>query len=66
MKVKLNFASDNIFNGNLKNFFKLVLDVSEDRKKISSNDKPVFLIPVIDRSGSMSSPASKDFNYSKP
>lgn len=64
MKVKLNFASDNIFNGNLKNFFKLVLDVSEDRKKISSNDKPVFLIPVIDRSGSMSSPASKDFNYS--
>lgn len=64
MKIKLNFASDNIFNGNLKNFFKLVLDVSEDKKKISSNDKPVFLIPVIDRSGSMSSPASNNCSHS--
>lgn len=60
MKVNLSFASDNIFNGNLKNFLKLTLDVSEDKKKHSKEStKPVFLIPVIDRSGSMSSPASR-------
>lgn len=60
MKVNLSFASDNIFSGNLKNFLKLTIDVSEDKKKhFEKSTKPVFLIPVIDRSGSMSSPASR-------
>lgn len=59
MKVNLSFASDNICKENLKNFLKLAIDVTEDRKKIKKGtEKPVFLIPVIDRSGSMTSPAS--------
>lgn len=59
MKIKLNFATDNMHKENLKNFLKLTLDVTEDKKKVKvDNQKPVFLIPVIDRSGSMAASAS--------
>ena len=56
MKVKLDFASNNIKRGNLKNFLKIGIDVSDDKpKSAKKNTKPVFLIPVLDCSGSMSS-----------
>ena len=64
MKVNLGFASDNIFKGDLKDYLKLTIDVSEDKKKSTKGDrKPVFLVPVIDKSGSMNSPASHQRSY---
>lgn len=60
MQLKLELASKNIHKENLKNFLKITVDVSDEKRKLKTGTKPVFLIPVIDRSGSMSSAASRN------
>ena len=66
MKIALNFTSDTIYRGDMKNFMKISLDVSEDKQTPNQSRKPVYLIPVLDKSGSMDSPATTsgcDENY---
>lgn len=61
MKLHLNLATKNILKSNPKNYVKIGIDVSDEKNniKVSKDRKPVFLIPVIDRSGSMSASLDK-------
>lgn len=66
MKLNLNFATKNILKTDPKNYVKIDIDVSDEKNNIkqSTERKPVFLIPVIDRSGSMSQSLSHSHDFS--